>query len=312
MKTKALILGLCACGIAIIPSLLGEGYLIQVLNLAILNAIVVLGLNFVTGFTGQINFGQAAFFGLGAYATGIATLAGAPWLAALFLSGLVAAIASLALGVPTLRLRSYYLAMTTIGFGEIVRLVLIHWEEVTGGTSGLRAIPPISAFGFRVESQMASYYVLVFALALAILFALRIRNSSFGRAMIATRDSEVAAELSGVNTIRVKVLALMIGAIYAGLAGCFFASTIHYISPDSFTNRQAVLLLTMLIIGGTGSIWGAVAGAIGLTMLPEAFRFLDQWYLVLYGSAVIAVISFAPGGLASAIPNVVTRLKAAR
>jgi branched-chain amino acid transport system permease protein len=295
-----------------IPPVLGEGYLIQVLNIALLNAIVVLGLNFVTGWTGQINFGQAAFYGLGAYTTGIATLAGLPWLAAPFLSALVAAIASLILGVPTLRLRSYYLAMTTIGFGEIVRLILIHWESVTGGSSGLRAIPPISVLGLPIDTQARSFYLLALMLALAALLAARIRNSSFGRAMIATRDSEISAELSGVDTIRIKILAFALGAVYAGVAGCLFASTIRYISPDSFTNTQAVLLLTMLIIGGTGSIPGAIVGAIGLTLLPEALRFLGQWYLVLYGVGVIAVITFAPGGLAAAAPALLRRLGLAR
>ena len=117
--------------------------------------------------------------------------------------------------------------------------------------------------------------------------------------MIATRDSEIAAEQSGVDTTRTKLLAFMIGAVYAGLAGCLYASSIRFISPDSFSGTQAVLLMTMLIVGGMGSIGGCVVGAVALTMLPEALRFLGQWYLVLYGLGVIAVIVLAPGGLAS-------------
>ena len=159
-----------------------------------LNAIVVLGLNFVTGWAGQINFGQAAFYGLGAYTTAIATKAGLPWIAAPFLSVIVVVVASLMLGLPTMRLRTYYLAMTTIGFGEIVRLMIVHWEPVTGGTSGLRAIPGVSVFGFGPQGQMQHYYLLIATLGLAILIASRIRHSVLGRAMIATRDSEIAAE----------------------------------------------------------------------------------------------------------------------
>src|SRR5580700_5547122 len=124
-----------------IPLITQDGYIIQLLNIAILNTIVVLGLNFVTGWTGQVNFGQAAFFGIGAYATAIASKAGMPWIVTPVLAALLAATASLFLGLPTLRLRTFYLAMATIGFGEIVRLVLLHWEPVTGGSSGLRAIP---------------------------------------------------------------------------------------------------------------------------------------------------------------------------
>lgn len=282
-----------------LPVIVRDGYVLQLLNIAILNAIVVLGLNFATGWTGQINFGQAAFYGLGAYTTAIATKAGLPWIATPFLSIVVVIAASLMLGLPTLRLRTYYLAMTTIGFGEIVRLIIVHWEPVTGGTSGLREIPGISVFGFGPQGQTQHYYVLAAALALALLVASRIRNSKLGRAMIATRDSEIAAEQSGVDTIRTKLLAFMIGGIYAGLAGCLYASSIRFISPDSFSGIQAILLMTMLIVGGMGSIAGCVIGAVALTILPETLRFLGQWYLVLYGLGVIVVIVLAPGGLAS-------------
>jgi branched-chain amino acid transport system permease protein len=282
-----------------LPVIVRDGYVLQLLNIAILNAIVVLGLNFATGWTGQINFGQAAFYGLGAYTTAIATKAGLPWIATPFLSIVVVIAASLVLGLPTLRLRTYYLAMTTIGFGEIVRLIIVHWEPVTGGTSGLREIPGISVFGFGPQGQTQHYYVLAAALALALLVASRVRNSKLGRAMIATRDSEIAAEQSGVDTIRTKLLAFMIGGIYAGLAGCLYASSIRFISPDSFSGIQAILLMTMLIVGGMGSIAGCVIGAVALTILPETLRFLGQWYLVLYGLGVIVVIVLAPGGLAS-------------
>ncbi len=282
-----------------IPLVTQDSYIIQLLNIAILNAIVVLGLNFVTGWTGQINFGQAAFYGLGAYTTAIAMKAGLPFIATPFLSVLMVMIASLSLGLPTLRLRTYYLAMTTIGFGEIVRLVIVHWEEVTGGTSGLRAIPGIRLFGIGPEGQVQHYYVLAAVLAVAVLVAARIRNSALGRAMIATKNSEIAAEQSGIDTVRTKVIAFMIGAVYAGLAGCLYAASIRFISPDSFSGTQAILLMTMLIIGGMGSIAGCLIGAVTLTLLPEALRFLGQWYLVLYGLGVIAVIIAAPGGLAS-------------
>jgi branched-chain amino acid transport system permease protein len=296
-KTAAI--ALVAIAALTIPLINQDGYIIQLLNIAILNAIVVLGLNFATGWTGQINFGQAAFYGLGAYATAIATKSGLPWIVTPVLSVAIVLAASLILGLPTLRLRTYYLAMTTIGFGEIVRLIIVHWEPVTGGTSGLRAVPGISVFGVGPQGQIQHYYLLVAMLALATLVAVRIRRSALGRAMIATKDSEIAAEQSGVDTTRTKLLAFMIGAVYAGLAGCLYASSIRFVSPDSFSGVQAVLLMTMLIVGGMGSIAGSVAGAVTLTILPEALRFLGQWYLVLYGLGVIVVIVLLPGGLAS-------------
>ncbi len=282
-----------------VPAVTRDDYVMQLLNIAILNAIAVMGLNFATGWTGQINFGQAAFYGLGAYATAIATKAGLPWIVTPVLSVVIVLAASLVLGLPTLRLRTYYLAMTTIGFGEIVRLVIVHWEPVTGGTSGLRAIPSITVLGLGPQGQVQHYYLLLTALALATLVAARIRQSALGRAMIATKDSEIAAEQSGVDTARTKLLAFMIGAVYAGLAGCLYASSIRFISPDSFSGVQAVLLMTMLIVGGMGSIAGCIVGAVGVTLLPEVLRFLGQWYLVLYGLGVIVVIVVLPGGLAS-------------
>jgi branched-chain amino acid transport system permease protein len=293
------ILAASAAAVLAVPAITHDGYIIQLLNIAILNAIVVLGLNFVTGWTGQINFGQAAFYGIGAYTTAIATKAGLPWITTPFLSVIIVIVASLMLGLPTMRLRTYYLAMTTIGFGEIIRLIIVHWEPVTGGTSGLRSIPGVSVFGFGPQGQIQHYYLLIGMLALAALIAARIRHSALGRAMIATKDSEIAAEQSGVDTTRIKLLAFMIGAVYAGLAGCLYASSIRFISPDSFSGIQAILLMTMLIVGGMGSIAGCVIGAVALTILPEALRFLGQWYLVLYGLGVIVVIVLAPGGLAS-------------
>jgi branched-chain amino acid transport system permease protein len=309
--THRIPIALAAAAALTLPTFAGS-YVVQLLNIAILNAIVVLGLNFATGWTGQINFGQAAFYGLGAYATAIATKAGLPWLVTPLLSVALVLAASLMLGLPTLRLRTYYLAMTTIGFGEIVRLIIVYWEPVTGGTSGLRAIPGISVFGLTPQGPAQHYYLLLAALALASLVANRIRHSSLGRAMIATRDSEIAAEQSGIDTTRTKLLAFMIGAVYAGLAGCLYASSIRFISPDSFSGVQAVLLMTMLIVGGMGSIAGCIVGAVALTCLPEALRFLGQWYLVLYGLGVIVVIVLLPGGLASMVSMPLLRRLGAR
>jgi branched-chain amino acid transport system permease protein len=309
--THRIPIALAAAAALTLPTFAGS-YVVQLLNIAILNAIVVLGLNFATGWTGQINFGQAAFYGLGAYATAIATKAGLPWLVTPLLSVALVLAASLMLGLPTLRLRTYYLAMTTIGFGEIVRLIIVYWEPVTGGTSGLRAIPGISVFGLMPQGPVQHYYLLLTALALASLVAGRIRHSSLGRAMIATRDSEIAAEQSGVDTTRIKLLAFMIGAVYAGLAGCLYASSIRFVSPDSFSGVQAVLLMTMLIVGGMGSIAGCIVGAVALTCLPEALRFLGQWYLVLYGLGVIVVIVLLPGGLASMVSMPLLRRLGAR
>jgi branched-chain amino acid transport system permease protein len=307
-SNRAAVLLLLAA-IVVPPMSLGDGYALQVVNLALINAVVVIGLNFVTGYTGQVNFGQAAFYGIGAYATAIAAKAGVPWIATPFIAALLAAVASLGLGLPTLRLRTFYLAMATIGFGEIVRLVLLHWEPVTGGSSGLRAIPGISLGPFAPVGHVQHYYLLLALVGIAMLVAWCVRDSRLGRDMIATRDSEIAAELGGVDTVRTKIIAFVLAAVFAGIAGCFYASYIHYVSPDSFTNQQAILFFTMLIIGGSGSVVGAVVGALLLTFLPELFRSVGQYYLVAYGVGVIAVIILAPGGIVGSLTTLVARVR---
>jgi branched-chain amino acid transport system permease protein len=291
------------------PFWLDEGYALNVVNLALLNAIVVVGLNYVSGWAGQINFGQAAFYGLGAYASALVTRAGLPWSVGCLAAILLGAIASLGLGLPTLRLRSYYLAMATIGFGEIARQVFLHWEPVTGGSSGLRDLPPIGFAGFVAATATSQFYVILAFLVVGIILAVAVRRAHFGRAIVATRDSEIAAELAGVDTVRIKIAAFVIAAIYAAVAGSLYAGTFRYISPDSFTNRQAVLFMTMLIVGGAGSIAGAVVGAIALSVLPELLRFMGDWYLVVTGIGVICVIILLPGGMASAFGLLRQRLK---
>ena len=282
-----------------IPHLLPGKYLLQLVNLGLISLIVVVGLNYITGYCGQINFGQAAFWGIGAYVTAISTMNGISFWLAIPLAAVATGLCSLLLGIPTLKLRAYYLAMATIGFGEIVQLVLIHWEPVTGGTSGLRGVPGVSIAGHLISGNLEHYYFLLVWCALALGLAMRVRASKLGRAMIALRDSEIAAEVAGVDTVCVKMLAFAMSSMYAGVAGGLYVSYVNYVSPDLFSNAQAVLFFTMLVVGGTGSAIGAVLGTALLTALPEALRFLKEWYLVLYGVGVILIIVFIPEGLAS-------------
>lgn len=290
---------LCAAALLLLPLVITGHYLLQLINLGLISLIVVVGLNFITGYCGQINFAQAAFWGIGAYVTAILTLHGVSFWLALPAAGAATGLCSLLLGVPTLRLRAYYLAMATIAFGQIVQLVLVHWEPVTGGTEGLRGVPSVSIAGIALISHVQHYYFLLAWCALALWLSLRVRSSKLGRAMIALRDSEIAAEVMGVDTVRVKMLAFALSSIYAGIAGGLYVSMVNYVSPDLFSNAQAVLFFVMLVVGGVGSAVGAVIGTVVLTALPEALRFLKEWYMVLYGIGVILMITFLPDGLVS-------------
>ena len=293
------LLALLVVGLLLVPVLIHGQYELQLINFGLISLIVVVGLNFITGYCGQINFAQAAFWGIGAYVTAILTLKGMSFWFALPLAASATALCSLLLGIPTLRLRAYYLAMATIAFGEIVQLILVHWEPVTGGTSGLRDVPGIKIGTHLLDGNGENYYFLLAWCALALWLSLRVRASKLGRAMIALRDSEIAAEVMGIDTTRVKLLALVLSSTYAGVAGGLYVGTVNYVSPDLFSNAQAVLFFVMLVIGGVGSAVGAVLGTIVLTVLPEMLRFLKEWYLVLYGVGVILMITFLPDGLVS-------------
>ncbi|MEI7466304.1 MAG: branched-chain amino acid ABC transporter ATP-binding protein/permease [Burkholderiales bacterium] len=288
-----------ALALLALPHLLPGKYILELVNLGLISLIVVVGLNYITGYCGQINFGQAAFWGIGAYVTALLTIKGVSFWLALPAAGLVTGLFSLLLGVPTLKLRAYYLAMATIAFGEIIQLVLVHWEPVTGGTSGLRSVPGVSIGGYKLAGHVQHYYFLLAWCALALGLALRVRASLLGRSMIALRDSEIAAEVAGVDTVRVKMQAFALSSVYAGIAGGLYAAYVNYVSPDLFSNAQAVLFFTMLVVGGTGSAVGAVIGTVVLTVLPEMLRFLKEWYMVLYGVGVILMIVFLPEGIVS-------------
>jgi len=306
---KAASFALLAVAIVAVPQIVPSSYAMQLINQALIYSVIVVGLNFITGYTGQINFGQAAFFGIGAYTTALMTTTGYSFWIALPCSALMSTACSIVLGLPTLRLRTYYLAMATIGFGEIVSLILIHWQDVTNGTSGIRGIPPIHIFGFPLTKHAHYFFFLVATLIVLVIVATRIRHSRFGRDMIATKDSEIAAELCGVNTFRSKIIALVLAAFYAGLAGAIQASYSSYVSPDQFYGQQAVLFFTMLIVGGTGSVAGAIIGAFVLTFLPEFLRFMQHWYMVLYGLGIIVSIIFMPRGLVGIAEDVFSRIQ---
>jgi len=289
----ALLFALCAA----VPLVLTSNYQLGVANLALISLTAVIGLNFISGLTGQISFAQAAFGGIGAYLTTFMLKDGIPFVIAVPAAALGTGLFSLILGVPTLRLRRYYLAMATLGFGEIVRLVLTNWVEVTGGSSGIRNVPPISFAGFSVQGNVQHFYFFIVVITVAIIVAARIGRSSFGRAMVATRDSEIAAQTLGINTVRVKLFAFFLSAVFASVGGGLYASYSGYISPDQFSNQSSLLYFTMLIVGGSGSIAGTVLGTILLSILPEALRFLGEWYLIIYGCAVIIFIVAVPEGL---------------
>lgn len=294
-----LILLLLAAALPLVPFVVTlSPYVMNIVLQAVTYAIAVLGLVVVLGYTGQINLAQAAFFGLGAYAVGLGTvtLGMSFWLSLLLGVG-VATAAGFLLGLTTVRLGGHYLAMITISFQQIFDLVLVNWKDVTHGPDGIAGIARPSLFGWELSDDRA-YLLLCLAVLYATLGLVRwLPNTRLGRAMQAVRENQLAAEVTGVRTLKVKTAAFTLSASLAGVAGGLFAAGFAYISPDNFNFARSIEFLTMGLLGGIQSAFGAVVGTGLLIVMPEWLRFLKEIYMAVYGIAVILIMVFMPEGI---------------
>jgi branched-chain amino acid transport system permease protein len=280
-------------------------YWLQIVALCGINVILAVSLNLINGFTGQFSIGHAGFMALGAYGSAMFSLgvgrgwvaaleaAGAPaplaaapaLLMALLLGGLLAALAGYLVGLPSLRLRGDYLAIVTLGFGEIIRVIILNVDAV-GGPRGLPGIP-----------GWANVFWVGLGVASVIVLSRHLASSTHGRALFAIRDDEVAAEALGVDTTRYKVLAFVLGAFFAGIAGGLFAHFLSYLNPNSFTFIRSIEVIAMVVLGGMGSISGSVLAAITLTLLPEILRPVQKYRMVIYSLMLIVLMITRPQGL---------------
>ena len=298
LKYKWFQVGLCGLLLALLPLILTNRYYLNVMIFIGIHALLVVGLNLLMGYAGQISLGHAAFFGLGAYTSGIltATYQVSPWPAMLAAVAFTAAVA-LMVGMPALKLTGYYLAMATLGFGIIVHICFKEFVWLTGGPSGLVGIPRISIGGIFFDDPRA-YYYLVWAITLgAIAISLNIVDSRVGRALRAIHDSESAARATGISTSRLKIWVFVLSAIYASVAGSLYAHFITFISPSSFDFMFSIKLVTMCVVGGMASIWGAVFGSATLTLLPEVLAMFHDYDIVIFGLILMVVMIFMPQGL---------------
>lgn len=286
-----------------LPFLDHNPYHIDVLVTAGIFILLSLGLNVIVGYAGILNLGYAAFFAFGAYTYAIFNLHfHVPFWGGLFVSALATAVFGMFLAFPALRLSGDYLAIVTLGAGEIMRIVLNNLDQVTGGPNGLLGIAhprlPFSNFDFGVKSQ--PYYFLILAVILILVFFLRrLETSRLGRAWRALREDELAASAMGINLAWAKLTAFGIAGFIAGIAGCIFAAKQGTVSPDSFDFTVSVMVLAMVVLGGIGSIPGVILGALVLTILPECLRDFTAYRMLIFGMAMILMMLFRPQGLFS-------------
>ncbi|MBI5410314.1 MAG: branched-chain amino acid ABC transporter permease [Nitrospirae bacterium] len=283
---------------ALILPFLMKDYYTDIAILAGIYIILALGVNIVIGFSGLLHLGFAAFYGIGAYSNALLTTSlGLDFWSALVLTLPLTSLAGFLLAFPSLRLRGDYLAIVTLGFGEIIRLVLNNWDSVTRGPNGISNIPSPVLLGFEI-GRLTHYYYLVFGFVLIAAFVVkRVQRSRTGRAWLAIREDETAAESMGINTRKYKYMALTFGAFWAGLAGALFASKMHFVSPESFTFMESVFVVCMIILGGLGSVPGVILGSLILVLLPELLRDFQLYRMLALGVGLVLMMIFRPDGL---------------
>jgi branched-chain amino acid transport system permease protein len=291
--------------IAIIFPHLFSTYQTNVMTTALMYVVLGLGLNIVVGLAGLLDLGFVAFYAVGAYTYGLLNLHyGLGFWTVLPIGGLLAATFGILLGFPVLRLRGDYLAIVTLGFGEIIRLVLENWGEFSKGPSGISNISRPSFFGMEFsleQSILYTYYLMVLFVVVTIFVVNRLQDSRLGRAWIALREDEIACQAMGIDKRKTKLVAFSLGAFWAGIVGVVFAAKTTFINPASFTFLESAIILSIVVLGGMGSIIGVIFGALILILMPEYLRALSEYRMLAFGAILVCMMIFRPQGLFSNI-----------
>ncbi len=288
--------------------LIKSSYYIQLLTFIGINTLLALGLNMLMGYAGQISLGHGAFYGIGAYTTAIlcVTYHISPWIALPCAIGLATLVAFF-VGIPTLKLSGYYLGMGTLGFGMIVAIVFREWAALTGGASGFVGIPSLEIGKLSFASGSNYFYLVWGSVLISIIICRRMIDSRIGRALRSIHDSERAAGAVGVNTQNLKLMIFVFSAGMASLAGFLYAHFVSFISPGTFDFLSSIRMVTMVVIGGMASVWGALLGASLLTLLPEWLHTFSEFEMVVYGLILMLVMIFMPQGLTKGISDIIER-----
>ncbi|HEX7974353.1 MAG TPA: branched-chain amino acid ABC transporter permease, partial [Anaerolineales bacterium] len=282
----------------VLPFANSSVYFRHLLILSLIYVVLAGSLNIIMGYTGQLALGHAAFYGIGAYTFALLVQkTPTPYWIAFVMGGVMAAFWAAVLGSIVLRLKGHYLAIVTLAFGEIVRVVLYNWVSLTRGPMGLTDIPRPSIFSYAFKGTLPYYYLALALAAITYFVFYRLIKSRYGRAFVAIREEENAALAMGLKTTSIKVLAFAIGAFFAGLAGSFLAGYIRFIHPDNFTAWESLILNAMVVIGGEGSLLGSILGAVALTVLPELLRVASDYRMIIYAILMIGGIILWPFGL---------------
>jgi branched-chain amino acid transport system permease protein len=296
-KSEKILLLCFVLVLVLLPAMLNRYYL-DVAITAGIYIVLALGLNIIVGLAGLLVLGYIAFYAAGAYAYAIlGTQHQISFFLALPLAAGLALLFGLLLGLPTIRLRGDYLAIVTLGFGEIARIVLNNWDGLTGGPNGIMHIPRPMIAGLKLGNPVHLYFIVLAMIGLVSFLISRLNDSRLGRALIAMREDETAARACGVDTTRLKMLAFALSAAVAGAMGAVFAAKMSFVSPESFTFWESIMILCMVVLGGMASIPGVILGALALVVLPEWLRQLQNYRMLIFGASMVAMMIFRPQGL---------------
>jgi len=280
-------------------------YQINIMTTALIYIILGLGLNIVVGVAGLLDLGYVAFYAVGAYSYALLNIHfGIGFWVALPMGAGLAAIFGIILGYPVLRLRGDYLAIVTLGFGEIIRLVLENWNDFSYGPSGIANIPRPSFFGMDLSLDISTkyiYFIMIVLVLLTIFVVNRLQNSRIGRAWVALREDEIACQAMGINKAKTKLRAFSLGATWAGMAGVIFAAKTTFINPASFTIWESIIILCIVVLGGMGSILGVISGALVLILLPEYLRAFSEYRMIIFGAILVIMMIFRPDGIITGV-----------
>ena len=300
-------------GVAIVFPHVFSTYQTSIMTTALMYVVLGLGLNIVVGLAGLLDLGYVAFYAVGAYTYALLYhFFGLGFWVALPVGGLLAATFGVLLGIPVLRLRGDYLAIVTLGFGEIIRLILENWGEFSQGPSGVSNIPRPSFFGIEMSLDVAllyTYYLMLLFVFVTIFFVNRLQNSRLGRAWIALREDEIACQAMGIDKMKTKLVAFALGAFWAGIVGVIFAAKTTFISPRSFTFIESAIILSIVVLGGMGSIIGVIIGAMILILLPEYLRALSEYRMLAFGAILVCMMVFRPQGIIASVRRTYTYQK---
>ncbi|MEN2985914.1 MAG: branched-chain amino acid ABC transporter permease [Thermodesulfovibrionaceae bacterium] len=294
-KDNALTIFVFSLLILIFPLIYKDTYLLTIGIFIGINALVAIGLTILMGYAGQISIGQAGFYGIGAYVSAILSLYFEfPVFLSMLLAIFVACVVSVFIAIPALRLKGHYLAVATLGFGEIVYLILNEWGP--GGPSGFGDIPRISLFGYTFTTSYEYFYFVWSIVIIVMIFSFNLINSMTGKALKAIHGSETASATVGINIVKLKIKVFILSAFYASMAGAIYAHYVTFLSPSSFSLFYSVMVLMMVVVGGISNLWGGVVGAFIITILPELLRGFKELDVLVYGIILTMALLFVRKG----------------